>query len=110
MYRLCFIKNMYLHIGNDFIIDTKNIIGIFNLETIKKNENNKTIKVDSQIKMLNLTKEMLKNGNNEENLIILEKLPKDIYNLIKPSIDINKVLKIALFMTILYISSSILSF
>lgn len=38
---------MYLHIGNNFIIETKNIIGIFNLENIKKNEseNNKKIKV-----------------------------------------------------------------
>ena len=36
---------MYLHIGNDFIIDTRNIIGIFNLETVNKNESNKIIKV-----------------------------------------------------------------
>ena len=36
---------MYLHIGNNFIINTKNVIGIFNLDTIKRNENNKKIKV-----------------------------------------------------------------
>ena len=36
---------MYLHIGNDFVIDTKNIIGIFNIETTKKKENNKKISV-----------------------------------------------------------------
>ena len=93
---------------NSLIISLPNSILEILFSDIKVN--NKTIKVDSQIKMLNLTKEMLKNGNNEENLIILEKLPKDIYNLIKPSIDINKVLKIALFMTILYISSSIFNY
>lgn len=29
---------MYLHIGKDYIIEDKNIIGIFNIETIKKNK------------------------------------------------------------------------
>ena len=36
---------MYLHIGNNHIIDTKNIIGIFNIKTINKKEKNKKIKV-----------------------------------------------------------------
>ena len=36
---------MYLHIGNDYVIDSKNVIGIFNIDIIKKNGNNKIIRI-----------------------------------------------------------------
>lgn len=36
MERFC--DNMYLHIGKDYVLNEKDIIGIFNIETIKKNK------------------------------------------------------------------------
>ena len=69
-----------------------------------------TINVDDQLEMLNLTKEMNDTSKTEENLKILAQLPKSVYNLMEPSIDIDKVLEIALFMAILYITSAIFSY
>lgn len=33
-----FCDNMYLHIGKEYVINEEKIIGIFNIETIKKNK------------------------------------------------------------------------
>ena len=77
------------------------------LEEIKVD--NKKIPVKDQIKMLELTKEM-STKNTEENLKLLDKLPKSIYNVIKPTININIVKNIVIFMATIYILSSVFGY
>lgn len=69
-----------------------------------------TITVEDQIEMLNLTKKMQDTSKTEANLALLEELPESVYNLIKPSIDTDKVMSIAIFMAILYISSALFNY
>ena len=67
---------------------------------------NKIITLEDQLEMLNLMGEM--NENNA--LSIMDKLPDSIYNLIKPSIDMDKVLKIAFLIIGLYLTSALFSY
>lgn len=68
---------------------------------------NVTITVEDQIELLNLTKEYT---DTESSLSLIDKLPESIYNLVKPSVNIDKVLKIAYFMVGLYLMSAIFSY
>ena len=64
------------------------------------------INVDDQVKTITLMSKMT-----EENALeIMDELPKSVYNLIKPSIDMDKVLKIAIFIGSLYLLSAIFSY
>ena len=71
---------------------------------------NTIITIDDQIEMLNLTKQMKDTSKTEANLAMMEQLPESVYNLIKPSINIDKVLNIALFMVLLYLTSAIFNY
>lgn len=64
------------------------------------------ISVEDQIKTITLISKI-----NEDNALeIMDKLPKAVYNLIKPSIDMNKVLTIAILISLLYLFSAIFSY
>ena len=64
------------------------------------------ISVEDQIKTITLISKI-----NEDNALeIMDKLPKAVYNLINPNIDINKVLTIAILISSLYLFSAIFSY
>ena len=67
------------------------------------NVDNTLITIDDQIKLYSLTKQ-------EMDLSSLDKLPENIYSLIKPKVDMNKIKQLALFMGILYLSSAIFNY
>jgi len=48
--------------------------------------------------------------SNEEIMSLIDQLPDSVYEKIKPSIDMDKVKEIAIFLSILYVSSAILSY
>ena len=77
------------------------------LEDIKVD--NTKIPVKDQIKMLELTKEM-STAKTEENLKLIDKLPKSVYNVIKPTINVEIVKNIVIFMATIYILSSIFGY
>ena len=77
------------------------------LEEIKVD--NIKIPVKDQIKMLELTKEMA-TAKPEDSLKMIDKLPKSIYNVIKPTININIVKNIVIFMATIYILSSVFGY
>ena len=68
------------------------------------------ITVEDQLEMIEITKKMTTNGNTEKNLQILEEMPKSIYKLIEPSINMKKVKDIALLMAILYLTSALFNY
>jgi ABC-type lipoprotein release transport system permease subunit len=59
---------MYLHIGNNNVINSKNIIGIFNIETIKKTDEYKKIikKIKEKNNLNNISE------NTEKTLVLTE--------------------------------------
>ncbi len=81
------------------------------------NESIREIKVDGvtitsndQVEFLKLSSKMGKNMQSEEALALFDQLPETIYSLVKPSIDMNKVKNIAIFMGTLYVMSSLFNF
>ncbi len=70
----------------------------------------KTISIKDQIEMLKLTSKMGDKTKTEEGLKRIDQLPKSIYKLVKPSIDMKKVKSIALFIGTLYLLSAIFSY
>ena len=67
------------------------------------NVDNTLITIDEQIKLYSLTKQ-------EMDLSSLDKLAENIYSLIKPKVDMNKIKQLSLFMGILYLSSAIFNY
>ena len=67
---------------------------------------NITISVEDQIKTLDL----IGNINEDNALDKLDELPKSIYNLVAPKINIDKVLDIAIFIITLYLISALFSY
>ena len=78
------------------------------LEDIKVDGVN--ITVADQITMLNLTSKMQGETNTLNAINLIDQLPESIYGLVKPTIDMNKVRDIAIFMAILYILSSLFNY
>ena len=68
------------------------------------------ISVDDQIKFLELVSEMGDETGTEKALGLIDELPDSIYQLIKPSINMNKIKSISLLMIGLYLVSAIFSF
>ena len=64
------------------------------------------ISVDDQIKMLDL----VENIDEDNALKTIDKLPRTVYNLIAPKIDIDKILDIAMFIITLYLVSALFSY
>mgnify|MGYP005774867299 CR=1 FL=1 len=60
---------MYLHIGNNNIVEQKDLIAIYNIETIKETEEYKRIIEDLENKHLLIKEE----GMDEKPLIIIKK-------------------------------------
>ena len=72
--------------------------------------NDVAISVDEQIEMLDIFKNMDGTTKNDANIKLLDELPSSIYNLVKQSVDIDKVLGITLFIAILYLSSAVFNY
>ncbi|MBQ2639853.1 MAG: ABC transporter ATP-binding protein [Bacilli bacterium] len=70
------------------------------------------IKISSkdQVKFLKLMSSIDKSKVNNKTLKKFDKLPKSIYNLVKPKIDMSKVKSISLLLAILYILSSVFAY
>ena len=64
---------------------------------------------DDQYNMLMLTTKIDKNNQNN-NIQLIEELPENIYELVKPQINMNKIKELAIFMAILYIISAIFNY
>lgn len=71
---------------------------------------NKTITVNDQLEMLKLTNKIGDKTKTEESLKLIDNLPKSIYSLVKPNIDMTKVKNIAFFIGTLYLLSAIFSY
>ena len=80
---------------------------LYILEDIKVD--NTIITKQDQYDMLMLTSKMDKN-NPENNLSLIDELPKSIYSLVEPQINMNRIKKLAIFMGTLYIISAIFNY
>ncbi len=80
---------------------------LYILEDIKVD--NTIITKQDQYDMLMLTSKMDKN-NPENNLSLIDELPKSIYSLVKPQINMNRIKKLAIFMGSLYIISALFNY
>ena len=70
----------------------------------------KVISVDDQIQMIKLTKNLNGETGTMDALKTFEKLPKSVYKLVEPKINTEKIKKIAIFMAIIYLCSSLFSY
>lgn len=68
------------------------------------------ISVDDQIKFLELVSEMGDETGTKKALGLIDELPDSIYQLVKPSINMNKIKSISLLMIGLYLVSALFSF
>lgn len=68
------------------------------------------ISVDDQIEFLELVSEMGDETGTEKALGLIDELPDSIYQLVKPSINMNKIKSISLLMVGLYLVSALFSF
>lgn len=71
---------------------------------------NTTITASDQVAVLRLAKEMGDETGTEKALELIDKLPKSIYELIKPEIDMSAIKNIAIFMAVLYIISALFNY
>lgn len=71
---------------------------------------NKTITNASIVKMIRLYSEMNGEERTEKALELIDKLPKDIYEIVKPTIDMKKIKSLAILMGAIYIISALFSF
>lgn len=63
-----------------------------------------------QVEMLRLVSQMEEETGTTKALELLDKLPKNVYNLVKPQIDMNAVKDLAVFMGVLYLVSALFNF
>jgi len=68
------------------------------------------ITVSDQIKMIQLTKDMGSETTTEKALELIDELPKSVYQLVKPAIDMDQIKKIAFFMAVIYFLSAIFNY
>lgn len=71
---------------------------------------NTTITASDQVAVLRLAKEMGDETGTEKALELIDELPKSIYELIKPEIDMSAIKNIAIFMAVLYIISALFNY
>lgn len=69
-----------------------------------------TITAEDQVEMLKLSSQMGEETGTEKALGLIDELPESVYSLVKPSIDMDKVTKIAILMGTLYVLSALFSF
>ena len=70
----------------------------------------KVITVNDQIKIIDLFKTVSEEITTKEAISLISKLPPNVYEIVKPKIDMKKVMNISIFLLILYITGSILSY
>ena len=70
----------------------------------------KTITAKDQVAVIKLAKEMGNESGTEKALQLIDTLPKSVYNLIKPSINMDKIKELAIFMATLYLISSLFNY
>lgn len=70
----------------------------------------KNISVEDQITMIHLSAKMNGEEKTEKALELIDELPKSIYNIIKPEIDMQKIKKLALLMATIYLLSAIFAY
>ncbi len=63
-----------------------------------------------QVKMLRLVSQMGEESGTTKALELLDKLPKNVYDLVKPQIDMDAVKDLAIFMGVLYLISALFNF
>ena len=68
------------------------------------------ISVEDQVKVLRLTSEMGNFAGSEKALGLIDKLPKSVYNLVKPKMDMKAIRNLAIFMGCLYVISALFNF
>lgn len=81
---------------------------VYLLDDIEVNE--VVISSKDQVKFLRLASAMGEEAAPEKALGLIDELPDSIYSLVKPSIDMEKVKNLAIFMGILYVVSALFSF
>ena len=72
--------------------------------------NNKKITANDQYEFIKIMKDTTNVKETKQMLKKLDQLPSSIYNLVKPSIDMNKVRQVALFLATLYLLSAIFNY
>lgn len=72
--------------------------------------NNKKITASDQYEFIKIMKDTTNVKETKQMLKKLDQLPSSIYNLVKPSIDMNKVRQVALFLATLYLLSAIFNY
>lgn len=72
--------------------------------------NNKKITASDQYEFIKIMKDTTNVKETKQMLKKLDQLPSSIYNLVKPSIDMNKVKQVALFLATLYLLSAIFNY
>lgn len=71
---------------------------------------NTTISVNDQIEMIHLLAELGDETTTENALKIMDELPKSVYKVIEPTMNVERIKNIAIFMGILYIVSALFSY
>ena len=86
-------------------------------EEMRKNEvpkdiviNGVTITVEDQMEMINIYQKMGEETGTDNALALMDELPKSVYELVKPEMDMIAIRDLAIFMGILYIVSSLFSY
>ena len=69
-----------------------------------------TITVEDQIEMLKLYQEMGVEPDQDEILAAMDKLPKSVYSLVKPKMDMEAIKNLAIFMGAIYVLSSLFAY
>ncbi len=89
---------------------TEGITPRFSKNTITEIMNDNSISNEDKQKMMEIMGSIDKNSDNNVKLRAMDKLPKSIYNKIKPIMDMKSIKKLSLLLAILYIVSSLFSF
>ncbi len=93
---------------NTLFLELPESILSYLLEDIKID--GKVITVKDQIEMFKLSSKMKGETTTEEALEVIDELPKSIYNIIKPEIDMEKIKRLAIFMATIYLLSAIFGY
>ena len=94
--------------GMELLLQLPDSILIYLLEEIKVE--GKIISVEDQVKVLKLTNEMGTEIGTDKALSLMDKLPKSVYELVKPKMDMVAIRNLAIFMGVLYLTSSLFSY
>ena len=102
-------------IGEGLIPNTKMFEVIS--EEMKKNDvpkdiviNGVTITVEDQMEMINIYQKMGEETGTDNALALMDELPKSVYELVKPEMDMIAIRNLAIFMGVLYLVSSLFSY